>query len=245
MIKAFVDMGVEVRHAWGMTEMSPIGTARRAETAVCRTHRRSPARYPADPGLSAVRRPDEDHRRCRQGTAVGRQDLRPAQGRGPGGLEGLFPGRYQHPRRGRLFRHRRRRHHRPVRLHADHRPLQGCDQVRRRMDFVDRSGKSRGRASGGRGSRRDRHPSSQMGRASAADRAAQAGPERDARGHPEIHGWQDRQMVDARRRRVRRCHSAHRDGKDPEDRAARPVQGVQFPQRGGCSRRQWRVANSE
>jgi fatty-acyl-CoA synthase len=26
MIKAFVDMGVDVRHAWGMTEMSPIGT---------------------------------------------------------------------------------------------------------------------------------------------------------------------------------------------------------------------------
>ena len=26
MIKAFVDMGVKVRHAWGMTEMSPIGT---------------------------------------------------------------------------------------------------------------------------------------------------------------------------------------------------------------------------
>jgi fatty-acyl-CoA synthase len=26
MIKAFIDMGVEVRHAWGMTEMSPLGT---------------------------------------------------------------------------------------------------------------------------------------------------------------------------------------------------------------------------
>ena len=26
MIKAFIDMGVQVRHAWGMTEMSPIGT---------------------------------------------------------------------------------------------------------------------------------------------------------------------------------------------------------------------------
>src|ERR1700760_1121263 len=26
MIKAFLDMGVEVRHAWGMTEMSPLGT---------------------------------------------------------------------------------------------------------------------------------------------------------------------------------------------------------------------------
>src|SRR6201985_2550279 len=26
MIKAFIDMGVTVRHAWGMTEMSPLGT---------------------------------------------------------------------------------------------------------------------------------------------------------------------------------------------------------------------------
>ena len=26
MIKAFLDMGVQARHAWGMTEMSPIGT---------------------------------------------------------------------------------------------------------------------------------------------------------------------------------------------------------------------------
>jgi fatty-acyl-CoA synthase len=26
MIKAFVDMGIDVRHAWGMTEMSPLGT---------------------------------------------------------------------------------------------------------------------------------------------------------------------------------------------------------------------------
>ena len=26
MIKAFYDMGVKARHAWGMTEMSPIGT---------------------------------------------------------------------------------------------------------------------------------------------------------------------------------------------------------------------------
>ena len=144
--------------------------ARRAEAAVRRTHRRRAARHPADPGLPAVRRRDEDHRRCRQGTAVGRQDLRPAQGARPRGREGLFPGRHRHPRRRRLLRHRRRRHHRPARLHADHRPLQGRHQVRRRMDFLDRPGKPRGRPSRGRGSRRDRRPSSEMGRAAAADR---------------------------------------------------------------------------
>ena len=73
-----------------MTEMSPIGTRRRAEAAVRRTHRRGAARHPADPGLSAVRRRDEDHRRCRQGTAVGRQDFWPPQGRRPRGRQGLF-----------------------------------------------------------------------------------------------------------------------------------------------------------
>ena len=108
------------------------------------------------------------------------------------------------------------------RLPADHRPLQGRDQVRRRMDFVDRSGEPRGRPPEGGGSRGDRRASSEMGRAAAADRAAQAGPDRHARGNPEVHGRQDRQVVDARRRAVRRRHSAHRHRQDPEDRAARP-----------------------
>src|SRR2546430_8429927 len=46
----------------------------------------------------------------------------------------------------------------------------GCDQVGRRMDFLDRSGKSRGRPCQGDGSGRDRHSPSEMGRAPAADR---------------------------------------------------------------------------
>ena len=69
------------------------------EAAVRRTNGRGTTRYPADPGLSALRRADEDHRRCRQGVAVGRQDLRPAQGLRTCGVEGLFPRRHQHPRR--------------------------------------------------------------------------------------------------------------------------------------------------
>ncbi|MGY4486334.1 acyl-CoA synthetase (AMP-forming)/AMP-acid ligase II [Bradyrhizobium sp. LM3.2] len=48
---------------------------------------------------------------------------------------------------------------------------------------------------------------------------------------------QDRQMVDARRRRFRRRHPAHGDGQDPEDRAARPVQGLSLPERGGVDGR--------
>ena len=79
--------------------------------------------------------------------------------------------------------------------------------------------------------------SSQVGRAAAADRAAQGRSEGLARGDPEIHGRQDREMVDARRCRFRRRHSAHRHRQDPEDRAARPVQGLQVPERGGVKGR--------
>jgi fatty-acyl-CoA synthase len=35
MIKAFDDMGVEVRHAWGMTEMSPLGTVGALQGQFC------------------------------------------------------------------------------------------------------------------------------------------------------------------------------------------------------------------
>ena len=52
----------------------------------------------------------------------------------------------------------------------------------------------------------------------------------------ELHGRQDREVVDARRRGVRGRNPAHRHGQDPEDRAARPVQGLQASDRGGCCR---------
>jgi len=45
------------------------------------------------------------------------------------------------------------------------------------MDIVDRSGKPRRGPPRGGGSRGDRHPSSEMGRAPAADRTAQGRPE--------------------------------------------------------------------
>ena len=78
MIKAFIDMGVTARHAWGMTEMSPIGTLATLKPPFSGLEGEAGARHSPDPGLPAVRRADEDHRRRRQGTAVGRQDLRPA-----------------------------------------------------------------------------------------------------------------------------------------------------------------------
>ena len=235
MIKSFVDMGIRVRHAWGMTEMSPIGTVAALKppfaelTGEERLDILQTQGYPPF-GVEMKITDDAGKELPWDGKTFGRLKVA-----GPAVAKAYFKVDSRYPRRRRLLRHRRRRDHRPARLYADHRPLQGRHQVRRRMDFVDRSGKSRGRPPRGRGSGRDRRLSSQMGRAPASDRPAQGRPESDARGHPEIHGRQDRQMVDARRRRFRRRHSPHRDRQDPEDRAARTVQELPLPERGGVN----------
>ena len=107
------DYGVEVIHAWGMTEMSPLGTLCTMKPEYAALTGEARARRADEAGPSAVRRRDEDHRRRRQGAAVGRQDLRPAEGARAGGGAELFQGRRRRdPRRRRLLRHRRRRHHR-------------------------------------------------------------------------------------------------------------------------------------
>ncbi len=171
---------VEVIHAWGMTEMSPLGSLCTIKPEYAASARRRAARHQDEAGPSALRRRDEDHRRSRPRPALGRQDLRPAQGaRDLRWRAAIIRAEDEEILdNGGLLRYRRRRHHRRPRLHADHRPLQGRDQVRRRMDFLDRSRKSRGRPSEGRRGRRDRHPPSEMGRAAAARRGPQEGPER-------------------------------------------------------------------
>ena len=55
--------------------------------------------------------------------------------------------------------------------------------------------------------------------------------------NPRLHAGQDRQMVDARRRRLRRGNPAHRDRQDPENRAARALQGLSAADRGGVNDR--------
>ncbi len=156
--------GVEVIHAWGMTEMSPLGSLCTMKPEYAALAGRRQARRADEAGPPAVRRRDEDHRRCRKEAAVGRQEIRPAQGQRPGGDAALLQGgEREHSRRRGFLRHRRRRDDRPARLHADHRPRQGRDQIGRRMDFLDRPRKPRGRAPQGRGSGGDRRHPSQMG----------------------------------------------------------------------------------
>ncbi len=43
---------VEVCHAWGMTELSPLGTLRHAQAGICRADRRRAARHPDETGPS-------------------------------------------------------------------------------------------------------------------------------------------------------------------------------------------------
>ena len=101
MIRAFEeDYGVEVRHAWGMTEMSPVGSAGALKPSSTALSHEEKLAMQGQAGLGAVRRRDEDRRRREQGAAVGRQALRPAQGQGLRGGRKLFQGRgRQDPRR--------------------------------------------------------------------------------------------------------------------------------------------------
>jgi fatty-acyl-CoA synthase len=110
------ELGVHIVQAWGMTETSPLA---------------SMAHPPAGtPEAQAWRYRDTAGRLAAavEGRLVG--------GDGtvlPHLLQGRRPGEV--PRR--LAAHRRRRKHRPARLHHAHRPGQGRDQVRRRVDLVD------------------------------------------------------------------------------------------------------------
>ena len=63
--------GVEVIHAWGMTEMSPLGSLCTMKPEYAELDRRRQARHPDEAGPSAVRRRDEDHRRQRQASCRG------------------------------------------------------------------------------------------------------------------------------------------------------------------------------
>ncbi len=79
MTQKFQDVyGVEVCHAWGMTEMSPLGTLGSLKPEYAGADRRRAARRADEAGPSAVRRRDEDHRRRRQATC--RATARPSAG---------------------------------------------------------------------------------------------------------------------------------------------------------------------
>jgi fatty-acyl-CoA synthase len=155
------DYGVEVIHAWGMTEMSPLGTLSRLTS-----------------GPGDLRRRHGHHRRRGQVTAMGRRERRqPGGARAVGDQQLLQPARVpagQRGRRARLVPDRRRGDHRRRGLHADHRPQQGRDQVRRRVDQLDRPGEHRHGPPGRARGRGHLGQASEVGRASAAGGGSQA-----------------------------------------------------------------------
>ena len=71
---------VRVMHAWGMTEMSPLGTICSLKPELAALVARGALRRAGEAGPSVVRRGDQGHRRRGARSALGRQDLRSAQG---------------------------------------------------------------------------------------------------------------------------------------------------------------------
>ena len=247
MIEKFEEnYGVEVCHAWGMTEMSPLGTLCSHQAGLRRSSTgEAMLDVQVKQGHAAVRRRDEDHRRRRQGAAVGRQDLRPAQGARLRGRAHYFK-----DEGGEI-------------LDADGffdtgdvatiDPY-GYMQITDRAKDVIKSG--------GEWISSIDLENLAVGHPKVAE-AAVIGvqhPKWDERPllvivlkkdqtgeqgrNPRLHAGQDRQVVDARRRRLRRRDPAHRDRQNPEDGAARAVQGLRAPDggRGGvkpgaCPRR--------
>ena len=132
---------VEVLHAWGMTEMSPLGSVNKLKNK----HLELPEAEQNRLRLSQGRPPfgmelgifdDDGSQLPNDGESQG--DL---HCRGPLGIERLFPGRGRNDPEGGLVSNRRRRDPRPRRIHADPRPLERHHQVRWRMDFLSRSRK--------------------------------------------------------------------------------------------------------
>jgi len=163
MIEAFEKRyGVEVIHAWGMTEMSPLGTVCSVKPAVSGLQGEAlydlKVKQGFTPFLIEMKITDDDGKELPwDGKTFGRLKVAgpavvKAYYRGEGNVldeEGFFD-------------------------HGDRRPLERRDQIRRRMDFVDRSGICRLRPPRRGGGCRNRHPPSEVGRAAPAGGGTEA-----------------------------------------------------------------------
>ena len=154
MIKLFQEKyGVHVLHAWGMTEMSPLGTSCTFKQKHAALHRGRAHKGAVQAGARALRRRHEDRRRRRRRPAVGRNIVRRPAGAWAVGRARVLQVRQRQSAEVRRCRSvvvpdRRCGHDRSRRLHADHRSQQGRHQVGRRVDQLDRHRERRGVASG-------------------------------------------------------------------------------------------------
>ena len=215
MIDRIMGMGVSVKHLWGMTETSPIGTAG--------------APPPEWDTMSADERLDLV---CKQGQVPFGIELRvmdEADIEQP--RDGISSGRLQ-VRGPWVVR-------RYFEAEADAIDADGWfdtgdvavmhpdgDQIGRRVDQLGRAGKCRAGLSRRGGGRGDRRGPPALGRAPAAAGRAQAGKRRHvSRGHGAF-GGPSGEMVAARRGAVRGRAAAYRDRQAAQDRAPRAVQGL-------------------
>ena len=164
-----------VIHAWGMTEMSPIGTTGYFKAGM--PERSAEERYDIQSkqgrgvfGVEMKIVDDEGNELPRDGEAYG--DL---MVRGPTICDSYFKGEGTESFVDGWFRTGDVANARSGRFYADRRPLQGCHQIGRRMDQLDRPGEHR------RGSSRGRRSVCHRGRAPQVGRAA-AAPDREVRG---------------------------------------------------------------
>jgi hypothetical protein len=224
MMRAFQERyDVQVLHAWGMTEMSPLGTA-------C-TFKAAHLSLGAEQRLAV---------QAKQGRAVFGVDMKivdedgeelPWDGktsgellvRGPWIIASYFKGEGGDPLVDGWF---------PTgdvsTIDADGfmqitGPRQGRHQERRRVDRLDRHREHRGRAPDGGDGRLHRRQASEVGRAPAAGRREEARLRRHEAGAARLLRRQDREVVDARRRALRRHDPARRHRQDAEEQAARAV----------------------
>ncbi len=228
MTKTFQEhYGVEVIHAWGMTEMSPLGS------------------------LCTMKPEYKDL------TGDARLDIQMKQGHPPYGVDMKITddAGKELPWDGKTFGRLKVRGPAVAKAYykVEHDPVfeedgwfdtgdvatidqYGYMQITDRAKDVIKSGgewistidleNSSGRPSEGGGSRRHRRHASEMGRAAFAGDRVEERRDRDQGRNPRLHARQGRQVVDAGRRRVRRRNPAHRDGEDSEDDVAEAVPGL-------------------
>ena len=228
MIRAYQERhGLKIVHAWGMTEMTPLGTLCNLPASLAGASEDEKYRYRAKQGtpmpLVEIRATGDNGSVPWDAQTMGELEVRgpwiASQYYGEQGLRSEIHGR-------RVVQDRRHRDHHRLRVHRDRRSHEGSGEVGRRMDQF---GGARDGAHGPSGDRRSgshRGSPSEMGRAPARRGGAETGEDGKRRRSPGVSRAQVRQVVAARRVRIRRRDSADVGRQVQEVGAQGPLSGT-------------------
>ena len=171
--------GLHIIHAWGMTEMAPMGTISALSSRELALPEDEQYRLSRQAGSPLAVRRDPRPRRRRPRSLGRRHDGRARGARPVDRVVVLRRAGGERPLdRRRLVQDRRHRHDRAERLRRDPGPLEGPRQVRRRVD-LDRRARERADGPPGRArGRGDRRPGREVVGAPARGRRVPRGPER-------------------------------------------------------------------